>query len=166
MSLVSTLQAGWRQLRESWHPDERQQLIEILRAAYSEEARDVVQFTHHAQRMYYPQFCERLLRLAAEEQVHVQWLREQLSALGGEIPQSSLTPHMGKNSWECLRMDVEAEKQGCRDLLGRIHAAERVSPEIAEGLRRMRTDEKRHWEELLDMLMKSEPDALPQDQQP
>jgi rubrerythrin len=163
MSIVSTLQTGWQKLRGAQQPDERQQLVQMLRDAYLEEARDVIQFTNHAKRMYYPQFRERLLRLAGEEQAHVQWLQEQISTLGGELPQSSFTPHMGKNSWACLRMDVEAEKQGCQDLLRRIYVAERVAPEIAEGLRRMRTDEKRHRDDLLDMMMKSEPDALPQD---
>jgi demethoxyubiquinone hydroxylase (CLK1/Coq7/Cat5 family) len=68
---------------------------------------------------------------------------------------------MGKNSWECLLMDVEEEKRCCEDLLERLHVAEHANPEIAEGLRRMREEEKRHREEIVDMLMKSDPYALP-----
>ncbi|MBI3303192.1 MAG: ferritin-like domain-containing protein [Deltaproteobacteria bacterium] len=161
MSLTSTLHEGWRHFLEALHPDDRQKLVEMLREEYIEEAQDVVQFTRHAQRMYYPQFRERLLRIAAEEQAHVQWLREKILALGGDIPQLSFTPKVGKNSWECLLMDLEEEKRCCSNLLQRMHAAEHADPEIAEGLRRMREEEKRHREEILDMLMKSDPYALP-----
>jgi rubrerythrin len=161
MSLISTLHEGWRHFLEALHPDDRQKLVEMLREEYIEEAQDVVQFTRHAQRMYYPQFRERLLRIAAEEQTHVLWLREKILALGGNIPKISLTPKVGKNSWECLLMDVEEEKRCCGDLLQHMHVAEHADPEIAEGLRRMRKDEKLHREEIMDMLMKSDPYALP-----
>ncbi len=161
MSLVSTLYEGWQHFLASLHPDDRQKLVEMLREEYVEEAQDVEQFTKHAQRMYYPQFRERLLRIAAEEQAHVQWLRDKIVALGGEIPQIFFTPKMGKNSWECLLMDVEEEKRCCGELLQRIHIAEHADPEIAEGLRRMREEEKRHREEIMDMLMKSDAYALP-----
>jgi demethoxyubiquinone hydroxylase (CLK1/Coq7/Cat5 family) len=46
-------------------------------------------------------------------------------------------------------------------LLQRIHMAEHADPEIAEGLRHMREEEKRHREEIMDMLMKSDAYALP-----
>jgi rubrerythrin len=161
MSLTNTLQEGWRHFLETLHPDDRQKLVEILREEYVEEAQDAEQFTKHAQRMYYPQFRERLLRIAAEEQTHVQWLRGKILALGGTIPEISMTPKVGKNSWECLLMDVEEERRCCSDLLERMHVAEHADPEIAEGLRRMREDETRHREEIMDMLMKSDPYALP-----
>jgi rubrerythrin len=164
MSLISALHAGWRHFLEALHPDDRQKLVEMLREEYSEEAQDTVQFTRHAQRMYYPQFREQLLRIAAEERIHVLWLREKILALGGTIPEISITPKVGKNSWECLLMDLEEEKRCCGDLLQRMHVAEHADPEIAEVLRRMREDEKTHREEIMDMLMKSDPYALPPEQ--
>ena len=101
MSLKSALHEGWRRFLEALQPDDRRQLLEVLREEYLEETQDATQFTQHAQRMYYPQFRERLLRIAAEEQAHVQWLREKILALDGEIPQLTFTPKAGKNSWEC-----------------------------------------------------------------
>ncbi len=85
MSFTSTLHEGWQHFLEALHPDDQQKLVEMLREEYVEEAQDVVQFTRHAQRMYYPQFRERLLRIAAEEQAHVQWLREKILALDGTV---------------------------------------------------------------------------------
>jgi rubrerythrin len=158
---MSTLHEGWRHFLAALHPDDRQKLVEILRDEYIEEAQDAGQFTRHAQRMAYPQFRERLLRIAVEEQTHVQWLRERILALGGILPEITATPEVGKNSWECLLMDVEEEKRCCGELLQRMHVAEHADPEIAAGLRRRREEEKRHREEIMDMLMKSDAYALP-----
>jgi len=63
-------------------------------------------------------------------------LREKILASGGDIPQLSFTPAVGKSSWECLLMDRKEEKRCCGDLLQRMHVAEHADPEIAEGLHR------------------------------
>ena len=112
--------------------------------------------------MDYPQFRERLLRIAAEEQAHVTWLRDKLRALGGKIPAVSLPPKGEKNAWQALLMDLEEEKRSYVDLLQAMLTAEQDNPEITEGLRRIREEEQQHREELLDMLVKSDPDTLPQ----
>jgi len=41
-----------------------------------------------------------------------------------------------------------------------MHIAKQIDPEIAEGLRRLREAERQHCEELLDMLVKSDPYTL------
>jgi rubrerythrin len=161
MALKDLLFASWQRFFNTLQPDHRQRLIEILRDQYVDEAKDVVQFHGHARRMTYPHFRERLLRIAEEEKAHVTWLHDTIRALGGEVPQLTVTPKNGKNSWECLRMDVEEEKQDCTALLEQLNALDPEYPEIAEGLRRIREDEKRHREELLDLLLKSDPYALP-----
>jgi rubrerythrin len=141
--------------------DERKRLLDGLREQYCAETYDAARLTAHARRMYYPQFRDRLLRIAAEEQVYVQWLREQIHALGEDVPEPTVTPKLGHNSWGCLLLDLEEEKRSCADLLDRIHAAVHVNPEIAEGLLRIRTNKQRHYEELQDMWMKSDPYTLP-----
>jgi len=159
--ITRALHAGWQHFLQGLHGEDHQKLLESLREEYVEEARDVAQFTQHAGRMYYPQLWERLLRIAAEERAHVEWLREKILALGGDIPSLLSMPKSGKNSWECLLMDLDEEKRSCEALLERMHTAEPIDPEIAEGLRRMREEEKRHRHEILDMLTKSDPYALP-----
>lgn len=140
---------------------EQEQLLDLLRQEYMEESQDVLRLTRHAEQMYYPQFRERLLRIAAEEQVHVDWLSEQLRARWEDVPTVTYTSPVGKNSWECLKMDVEGERHRCDHLLHVLHLAERLDPTLAVGLQRMRHEERRHHDELLDMMMKSQPDALP-----
>jgi rubrerythrin len=162
MALTDVLSVGWQQFLHALQPDHRQRLIEVLRDEYADGAKDVIQFEEHARRMSYPHFRERLLRIAEEEKAHVHWLQGQIQALGGEIPQTTVTVKNGKNSWECLLMDVEEEKRDCTAVLEQLYTVvEPADPEIAEGLRRIREDEKRHREELLDLLLKSDPYALP-----
>jgi rubrerythrin len=157
MSLTSTLLTGWRRVLAAFSPDDRQRLLESLCAAYRAEARAVAQCTQHAHRMYYPQFRAELLRIALEAAAHLPWLEEQILALGGNLPQRSCTPMVGSNSWECLRLDLEAAQRGCVNLLEWIHTAEQVAPEVAVGLRHIREEKQKHREEFRDMLMKSDP---------
>jgi rubrerythrin len=160
--LKKAIREGWQQFFDALQPDEHQLLLKTLRDAYLEEVQDVAQFTQHAERMHYPQFRERLLRIVAEEQAHVEWLRDRLLALGGELPAISLPPKDAKNAWQALITDLEEEKRSYTDLIEAMHLAEQVDPEIAEGLRRIREEEQQHREEILDMLVKSDPYTFPQ----
>jgi rubrerythrin len=162
MALADWLKKRWHGLRNASHQDDRQKLLELLCEAYLDEIKDIANFTWHAERMYYAHFRERLLRIVAEEQTHVRWLGEKMRALGGDLPLPVETPVRGKNTWESLRMDLQEERKDQGELLRGLRAAEHLDPEIAEGLARLRRDEREHRAELLDMLMKSEPDAVPQ----
>ncbi|HEV8712170.1 MAG TPA: ferritin-like domain-containing protein [Candidatus Binatia bacterium] len=161
MSLTHSVCTGWQQFLDALIPNDRQKLLVWLSDEYQEEAQDVAQFTQHAERMYYPQFRERLRRIAAEEETHVQWLREQILALGGQPPAVARTPKAGQNTWQNLLLDFDEEKQSCATLLEGMRVATPVDAEIVAGLQRLREEEIRHHEEIRDMLMKSEPDAVP-----
>jgi hypothetical protein len=90
----------------------------------------------------------------------VQWLREQILALGGQLPAISHMFKAGDNNWQNLLLDLDEEKQSCTTLLEGIRLAERVDNDIAIGLQRIRKEELRHQEEIRDMLAKSEPGAV------
>jgi rubrerythrin len=136
-------------------------LIIILRETYLDTIKDVTYFSHHAEHMYYPQFRQRLQEIAAEEQGHIHWLRETIRALGGELPTPTAAAKHGKNNWENLRLDLEEEKKDYDELLQGLLKAEHLDPAIAEELRHIRGEERRHREELRELLMKSEPGAPP-----
>lgn len=160
--LKEALTQGWRQFFDALQPDQHQLLLDLLREVYREEAQDVMQFAQHVERMHYPQFRERLRRIAAQEQAHLTWLRDKLLALGGDIPDVSLTSKGSRNAWEALLRDLEQEKRSYVELLEAMHLAEEVDPELAEGLRRIREEEQQHREAILEMLEKSDPYTLPQ----
>ena len=101
MFLVSILKKHWQALADDRHNLNRLRTLEILRDEYMEETQLMRQFTEHAERMRYPQFRERLLRMAEEQLDHVSWLREKIPELHGSIPDIEETPTHGQNTWEC-----------------------------------------------------------------
>jgi hypothetical protein len=54
---------------------------------------------------------------------------------------------------------LEKKKRHLPDRIERLHEAERIDPEIAKGLRRMRQEEEAHRAEIQDMVMRSDPQA-------
>lgn len=157
MSIANVIFRGWRHFLAVFKRSDHQTLCETLCAAYRAEIKAVAQCTQHADQMFYPQFHAELLRMAAEMQVHLPWLQEQILALGGRIPSPSPTPTRERNSWECLRRDVEEARRDCVRLLEWIHRTEREDPEIVVGLQRIRKDKLRHREEFRQLFMKSDP---------
>jgi hypothetical protein len=162
MALRKALSEGWHRFLTAFVPDHQQRLLVLLRQEYAEEMCNVEQLTQNAQRMHYPHFRERLLQLAREDQVHVQWLREHILAEVEDLPAVACPPpRQGKNSWECLRLALEEAKRSCATLLACIHQADRTNPALGAALRRWRVRKKQHCDEITNMLMKSDPYALP-----
>jgi hypothetical protein len=73
-------------LLSALYPDPHPTLLEALRDPYLAAAQTVTQFTQDAERMEYPHFRARLLRMGAEDQEHVTWLCDTLLARGGALP--------------------------------------------------------------------------------
>jgi hypothetical protein len=76
--LLSALHRGWHQCGDALHPDPHPRLREARRDTSLAAAHTVTQCTQDAERMAYPHFRARLLRMAAEAQGHVTWLRDTL----------------------------------------------------------------------------------------
>lgn len=117
MALEKALYQGWQRIQETLVPNRQQRLPALLCKQYAEGMCDVAQLIQHAQRMHYPQFREQLLQLAREDAVQIQWLREQIFTLRGNLSTASCTPQIGKNSWECLRLALEEKNRSCATLL-------------------------------------------------
>ncbi len=157
----------WRSLKQfcdrllQFLPHNRgNKLLAMLCQEYAEESHHSVQFKAHAERMHYPQFREALLRISQAEQKHAEWLEEEIIRLGGEVPLISAIPEWGVNSWEQLRLDLEAESRCVSDLTEQLATSKEIDPEIAKGLHRLLDEEKIHREAIRDMLMRSDPQAV------
>lgn len=161
MFLVSVLQKYWKELVDDSHTLDRLRIVEILREEYVEETRLMRQFTQHSERMHYPQFRERLLRMAEEQREHVSWLREKIAELHGSVPDTEEAPpsSAGKNTWECLCQDLEEEHRCCALLADRIAVAESFDPALTEKLEQLFREEEQHRNEIIEMLMRSDPYA-------
>lgn len=142
-----------------WLP-EKQRLLEFLSTEYAGELEMGRRLRQHAQRMHYPQFRERLTKIATEEQKHAQWLCGKIVALGGVPPEIPATVYTGKNSWECLVSDLEEECRCSADLEDGLVRLQTMDAEIAQGLRRIQEDETIHRDEIRKMLMRSDAYAL------
>jgi rubrerythrin len=148
-----------RWFRRGLYSNRHHNLVEILRQEYIEKAQNAVKFTEYTANVTYEHFRDRLLRIAQEEQEHVRWLHEKIIALGGKVPQVAFTPKTAKNSWQRLLTVLEKQKRHIPDRIERLLKAERIDPEIAQELRRMRQEEETHRAEIQDMMMRSDPQA-------
>ena len=88
MNLIKTERANAMTYEKSWSDWWRQFLgvsaggydhvIKILGTRYVEQMQHVQHYTEHAEHMQYPQFREKLLRFAADEARHAEWLAEKI----------------------------------------------------------------------------------------
>jgi ferritin-like metal-binding protein YciE len=161
--LRSALHRGWQQGCDALHPAPQPTLLETLRDTYLATAHTVTQVTQDAERMEYPQFRARLLRMAAEDQGHVTWLRDTLLARGGALPTGTCPPTVAPTSWAALLREMAAARRAYEALLEPMHLAEQADPELAAGFRRLRAATQRHREALLEMLVQSDPYTLARD---
>jgi bacterioferritin (cytochrome b1) len=141
-------------------PDGYRKVVKILQDRYVDEMSHVGRYTQHAQRMHYPQFRERLLRIAADEARHAEWLAEKITLFGGELPKVPDVSNGEKNSWQYLLADLDAEKRCSAELIEEMHTVREELPDIARVLERIYEDGEKHRAEIRDMLMRSDPQSI------
>lgn len=140
---------------------ERDQMtIEILRQRYVDHMQAINRLTRHAHKMHYPQYCRKLLDIAAGKSKHVEWIRERLIALGARPPEVIECRATGENSWQYLRTDLAEEKRSADRLSEQIWRIESEHPEISQLLQRIFDAETIYREDLSDMVMRSDGFAL------
>jgi hypothetical protein len=72
-----SIEAG-RRLLKWFRLDRRRRVLENLCREYAEEMESSLRLEWHAEQMRYPQFCERLLRIANDEKIHRNEIAEML----------------------------------------------------------------------------------------
>jgi len=135
-------------------------ILKILRSRYADERQHAARFIQHAQKMQYPQFREELLRIAADESRHAEWLAKKITELGGSLPPELATLPTTKNSWQYLLDDLEEERQCSAELETEMLTVSSDYPEVAELLQRIEDEEDKHRDRIREMLMRSDPQAL------
>lgn len=135
----------------------RRTALDILRQRYLDETEHAKTFNQHALQMHYPQFRDRLLHIAAEETEHAGLLAEKIIDLGGNLPEvageKAPTEH---SSWQHLLKDLNEEGHCAGELMEQIWAVATEYPDIALLLENISKDEKKHRDELREMLMRSD----------
>jgi bacterioferritin (cytochrome b1) len=149
----------WRQFL-GVSPGGYRDVIKILSSRYVEEMQHVRRYTAHAEHMQYPQFREKLLRIAADEARHAEWLAEKITLFGGTIPNVPKQPPTSRNSWQYLLADLEEEKHCSDDLIEIMQTVRNELPDIAAMLERIYEDGERHRSEIRDMAARSDPQSV------
>ncbi len=100
------------------------------------------------------------MELAAAETARANAIR-QLLLQNGVWPKSPINlPHEGSSNWERLRNDLGLQVKILRALRSQFSEWIGVDPLIAEQLRESATEEDRHIEQLRDLTLKCDPQAL------
>ncbi|MBM4263611.1 MAG: ferritin-like domain-containing protein [Deltaproteobacteria bacterium] len=148
----------WRQFF-GLSPAGYREIVKILQDRYIEEMQHVKRYAQHAEKMQYPQFRERLLRIAAEEARHGEWLAEKITLLGSHLPPVPQVLSTEKNSWRYLLADLEEENHCGAALIEKMQSVRNELPDIAEGLERIYEEGEKHRAELREMIMRSDPQS-------
>jgi bacterioferritin (cytochrome b1) len=149
----------WRQFL-GISPGGYRDVVKILQDRYVEEMQHVKRYTQHAQKMQYPQFREKLLRIAADEARHAEWLAGKITLFGGKLPTVPEVPPAAKNSWQYLLGDLDEEKHCSAELIEQMQTVRNELPDVADILERIYEDGEKHRTEIRDMLMRSDPQSI------
>ena len=139
----------------------RRTALDILHKRYVDESEHAKKFNQHARQMHYPQFRETLLHIAAEETEHAGMLAKKIIDLGGKLPEvTGKRASTDQCSWQHLLKDLNEEGHCAGDLMEQIWAVATGYPDIAVLLERISKDERKHRDEIREMLMRSDAFAL------
>ncbi len=159
VSIKSNLSEWWRRWFSS-PANKCYRVLGILRSRYADEKQHGAQFIQHAQKMQYPQFREALLRIAADESRHADWIAGRINEVGGSLPAALKTSSTERNSWQYLLDDLEEERKCSADLETDMLTIESDYPDVVDVLQRIDAEERKHRDEIREMLMRSDPQAL------
>ncbi len=140
--------------------DESCIIVDVLRQRYVEEMQLADRFKQYARRMHYPQYQGKLLQLAAEKGKYTQWIAEKIVALGGKLPDVPERRSTEINSWHSLLMALEDENRSADRLSEQLRRIGLAHPNITNYLQEMSHEQKKHCDEIREMLMRSDPFAL------
>ena len=141
-------------------PGGDQKAVDILCQRYVEEMQQSDRFKQHAQRMHYPQYQEKLLRLATEKGEHAKLIAEKIVTLGGKLPGVPERRSTDENSWQSLLMALEDENRSADHLPEQLRRIGLEHPDITKFLQEIFQEQKKHRDEIREMLMRSDPFAL------
>ena len=160
MAATNNWSAWWRRFLTGGD-DARSSALNVLRECYIREKQNATRYIDYAKSMQYPQFREALRRMAAEEETHAETLAAKITKLGGRLPDvGRILIDKEPNSWHYLRSALEEEQRAADDMRDDLPMIAAEFPDIAELLKRIERDGKRHRAQLRDMLARSDPQSL------
>jgi hypothetical protein len=133
--------------------------LEALLLVYQRNSRLAEQIESHAELAPYPQVAERLRRIADEKREVGNRLRKIVEELHGSIREAAQPPATGKNHWQRLSRDLDAQR-ALDDLLARYEFT--LIPQIPGGselLDEIKRIHNRHRQSLIRLIAVADPQA-------
>jgi hypothetical protein len=154
MALTQTV-LGWFRREEREHRTARSLLTDNYRGL----AHLARQIKLHADQAPYSFVGERLRQMASEKEKSLTALGESIERLGGRATSIDPMVPSGRNHWQRLSHDLEAQKQLEAEMTDDASHLALDGPEYSDLLRQLVVVEKRHKQILNDLLIKADPQA-------
>jgi ferritin len=151
---------------EWWHGlidparEKFRKVIEILRERYVEEMQHAERFKQYARRMHYLQYQGKLLQLAMEKEQRAKWIAAKLVALGAKLPGVPEPSPTNENSWQSLKLALDDENRSADHITEQLRRLGLDYPDITAFLQEIVQEQRKHRDEIREMLMRSDPFAL------
>ncbi|HEY7166536.1 MAG TPA: ferritin-like domain-containing protein [Candidatus Binatia bacterium] len=137
----------------------RDRVLRTLCARYIDERQHAARFRQHAEAMHYAQHRAALHRIATDELDHAELIAHKIRELGGSVPEVPVIAARARNPWGYLVEDLEEERRCGAELEQEILGLGRNYGDVADVLRRIEQDERKHRDEIREMMMRSDPQA-------
>jgi bacterioferritin (cytochrome b1) len=141
-------------------PDTNLKVIEILCQRYVDEMQRIERFKQYAEKMHYPQYRDKLLRMVTEKSHHAERIGERIVALGGRLPDVVDQRSTGQNSWRSLSMALDEESRSADRLEEQLRSIPSEHADITQFLQQISREQENHRVLIRDMMMRSDPFAL------
>jgi bacterioferritin (cytochrome b1) len=138
----------------------RKRLLDRLAETAADAEALAANLTRHTEMCTYPTLRAGLAEVAAAETAQANAMRQLL--LENDVwPKLANRPlHEGSSNWERLRNDLDLQVKILRALRSQFSEWSAINPQIARRLRESANDQDRHIEQLRDLTLKCDPQAL------
>jgi hypothetical protein len=138
----------------------RKRLLNRLAETGADAEALAINLTRHAEMCTYPTLRAGLKQLASAETAQANAIRQLLLDNGVGPKLSSRPSHEGSSNWERLRNDLDLQIKILRALHSQVFGWASIDPQVAERLRESAVGVERNIQQLRDLTLKCDPQAL------
>ncbi len=154
---------SWKNIFGELENPKNKDLLELLHEGYQKEITEAARLQSHAQDLHYDHLRKKLIEIAEAEKKHADILRNLITKLGGTPPeiQTQKISDESKPTFQKLIEDLETETNDYWETLDVIFNSEqRGHLEVIPELEKIREEEAKLRDELLDILQMTNPYTL------
>ncbi len=154
---------SWRNIFGGLEDPKNKDLLDLLAEEYLEEQKKAEKIAKHAEELRYRHLRNKLIEIARTEKDHAEKLRELIQKMGGTLPEEKpqVSDEKEKPTFQKLIEDLEEENDSYWEILEALfNAEEKGHVDLIPELKKLRDDEARLRNELLDILQMTNPYTL------